>query len=325
MKRFIEPDELARDSRFIRQSNALTTVLATLPDDVDAVVDVFEKFTPMIRDSVRGTPSQALYDEFGPAFSLALLNEPIRAGARGLKTRLKMRVHAIFVGELQALEGAGRSLWDFPDTPWDFKMNMARQCWDETRHVQIYEKLMDHVGASAGDYPESTFLFECACSDDPAMRVAGVNRGLEGLACDVFRDLIRYAEEIGDETMKQAVDYVLADELTHVRFGSEWVKAFTRDDPEHFKRTQDFRRQVDKQFSFGGSRSDRPDAPIRIAWEDRLEAGFSEEELRELAEISGDGPSPETLIEAARVLRERHLGEREGPKTRAAAAAKAMA
>ena len=52
-------------------------------------------------------------------------------------------MHGIFVGELQALEGAGRSLWDFPDAPWEFKMNMARQCWDEARHVQIYEKLLD--------------------------------------------------------------------------------------------------------------------------------------------------------------------------------------
>ena len=133
-------------------------------------------------------------------------------------------MHGIYVGELQALEGAGRSLWDFPDAPWEFKMNMARQCWDEARHVQIYEKLLEHVGGTPGMFPESTFLFECACSDDPAMRVAGVNRGLEGLACDVFRDMIRYAEQIGDEKMRQAIDFVLADELTHVRFGSEWVQ-----------------------------------------------------------------------------------------------------
>ena len=159
-------------------------------------------------------------------------------------------------------------------------------------------------------FPESTFLFECACSDDPAMRVAGVNRGLEGLACDVFRDMIKYAEKTGDEKMKQAEDYVLADELTHVRFGSEWVKEFTKDDPEHFKRAQDFRRKVDKQFSFGGARSAREDAAIPIAWEDRKEAGFTEEELRELSELSGSGPSKATLVEAARILRERHRAAR---------------
>jgi uncharacterized ferritin-like protein (DUF455 family) len=318
MKRFIEHEELARDSRFVRQDNAQATVLATLPDDVDAVVTVFEQFSDMIERSVQGTAAQPLFEAYGPAFALTVLNEPLDPDAPAGLTRLLLRMHGIFVGELQALEGAARSLWDFPDAPWEFKMNMARQCWDEARHVQIFEKLLIHLGGEIGMFPESTFLFECACSDDPAMRVAGVNRGLEGLACDVFRDMIKYAEKTGDEKMRQAVDYVLADELTHVRFGSEWVKEFTKDDPERLERAQEFRRQVDKQFSFGGARSDREDAAIPIAWEDRKEAGFTEEELRELADLSGGGPSKATLVEASRILRERHLAKTAGADQKAA-------
>jgi len=310
MKRFIEHSELARDARFIRQENVVVTMLSQLPDDVDSVVRTFEQIDPMIAKSVKGTAAEELYDAYGPGFGLVIFNEPLRPGAPASEGRLRLRMHGIFVGELQALEGAGRSLWDFPDAPWEFKMNMARQCWDEARHVQIFEKLLDHVDGKVGMFPESTFLFECACSEDPAMRVAGVNRGLEGLACDVFRDMISYAEKSGDDKMRQAVDYVLADELTHVRFGSEWVREFTKGDPDHYERTQEFRRAVDKQFSFGGSRSDREDAAIPIAWEDRREAGFTEEELKELAQISGEGPSRETLMEAARILRERHLARR---------------
>jgi uncharacterized ferritin-like protein (DUF455 family) len=320
MKRFIHHSELARDSRFVRQDNAQATVLSSLPDDVDAVVSVFERFAPMIEDSVRGTEAEPLFEAYGPGFGLITLNEPLRPGDPAATTRLKLRMHGIFVGELQALEGAGRSLWDFPEAPWEFKMNMARQCWDEARHVQIYEKLLAHVGGYPGMFPESTFLFECACADDPALRVAGVNRGLEGLACDVFRDMIRYAEGTGDETMRQAVDYVLADELTHVRFGSEWVKEFTKDDPDRFRRAQEFRKQVDKQFSFGGARSDREDAAIPIAWDDRREAGFTEEELRELTQIAGEGPSKETLMAAAKILREKHLARRAAAKRAEAAA-----
>ena len=202
MKRFIHFDELARDSRFVRQTNVIATVLSTLPDDVDKVVEAFSALDPMIAKSVQGTAAAPLYDEYGAAFALVVLNEPLRGDDRAVTTRLRMRMHGIFAGELQALEGAGRSLWDFPEAPWEFKMNMARQCWDEARHVQIFEKLLAHVGATPGMFPESTFLFECACSDDPAMRVAGVNRGLEGLACDVFRDMIRFAQEADDETMR---------------------------------------------------------------------------------------------------------------------------
>jgi uncharacterized ferritin-like protein (DUF455 family) len=310
MRRFIEHHELARDSRFVRQDNAQANVLSQMPDDVDTIVNVFEQFTPMIEESVRGTAAQALFDDYGPGFALTVLNEPLDPDSPASLTRLLLRMHGIFAGELQALEGAARSLWDFPDSPWEFKMNMARQCWDEARHIQIFEKLLTHLGGEVGMFPESTFLFEACCSDDPAMRVAGVNRGLEGLACDVFRDMIRYAEKTNDETMRQAVDYVLADEITHVRFGSEWVKEFTKGDPEHFKRTQEYRREVDKRFSFGGARSDRDDAAIPIAWEDRKEAGFTEEELQDLVALSGSGPSKKTLIQAAKILRERHLAGR---------------
>lgn len=310
MKRFLHHDELARDSRFVRQDNAQSTALASMPDDVDTVVNVFEQFGAMIEESVRGTAAEPLFDAYGPAYALTILNEPIDPEAPEAVTRLLLRMHGIFVGEMQALEGAARSLYDFPDAPWEFKMNMARQCWDEARHVQIFEKLLNHLGGEVGMFPESTFLFEAACSDDPAMRVAGVNRGLEGLACDVFRDMIRYAEKTDDEKMRQAVDYVLADELTHVRFGSEWVREFTKGDKEYLERTQEYRRSVDKQFSFGGARSDREDAAIPIAWDDRLEAGFTEEELKELAQLSGGGPSKETLREAAKIIRERHFAKR---------------
>ena len=111
--------------------------------------------------------------------------------------------------------------------------------------------------------------------------------------------------------MKQAIDYVLADELTHVRFGSEWVREFTRNDPERRKAAQEFRRDVDRRFNFGGARSADDDAAIPIAWQDRLEAGFTEDELKDLAELSGEGPSRQTLRAATEILRERYQKQKQ--------------
>ena len=54
MRRFIHHSELARDSRFVRQDSAVATVLAQMPDDVDVVVEAFDRFTPMIEKSVQG-------------------------------------------------------------------------------------------------------------------------------------------------------------------------------------------------------------------------------------------------------------------------------
>ena len=94
----------------------------------------------------------------------------------------------------------------------------------------------------------------------------------------MFRDLIRFAEEKGDEKMRQAMDYVLADELTHVRFGSEWVKEFTKNDPARAKKTKEFQMETERAFSFGGRR--------RMATQERLEAGFTIEELKEIEEAT---------------------------------------
>ena len=44
--------------------------------------------------------------------------------------------------EVNGLEIADRNLTDFPDAPWELRLAIARQCWDESRHVQIYEKLI---------------------------------------------------------------------------------------------------------------------------------------------------------------------------------------
>ncbi len=292
----MESRELARDRRFIR-SRTRNQLLQSLPDDVDAVVRVFEQIAPKIRDRVAGTALEPAYDELGPGFQFLTASGGRQTKGERSNLQLRIQFHGVFVGEVQALEAAGRTLWDFPDAPWAFKMNMARQCWDEARHVQTFEKLIEHVDGEVGEFPESTFLFETSCHDDPVLRVTGVNRCLEGLACDVFRSLIDYGKEVGDDLLAQAADFVLADELTHVRFGSEWVAEFTRDDPDRAARAKEFQRETDRAFSFGQR---------ELAREERLEAGFTEEELAELEAFDQSGPKRETLVRAAEILRERH-------------------
>jgi uncharacterized ferritin-like protein (DUF455 family) len=83
---------------------------------------------------------------------------------------LRVRLHGIFAGELQAMEAAGRTLFDFPDAPWEFQLDMARQVWDESRHSEIFMRLLQYMGAEPGDYPETEILWRCTHSDDPAAR-----------------------------------------------------------------------------------------------------------------------------------------------------------
>ena len=78
-------------------------------------------------------------------------------------------------------------------------------------------------------------LFEAACSRDPVLRLAGVNRALEGLAIDVFTTMKEFGDVAGDPVLEFCEDWMLADEVTHVKMGSDWLRRLTATDPERRK------------------------------------------------------------------------------------------
>jgi uncharacterized ferritin-like protein (DUF455 family) len=254
MKKFLPESELARDSRFRRNK---------------------------IEDTIFDPRNQALGDRnLGPA-QMAFDRPAATERSRSL-------MHGIFVGEIQALEGAGRTCFDFDDSeaPFQLKLDMARQCWDESRHCEISVKLSDHMGSDIGEYGESTFLYAAACNPDPVMRLCGVNRALEGLAIDVFSSMKEFGESSGDPVLTFCEDWMLADEVTHVKMGSDWLRRLTADDADRRERALDFQRTVDKVFSLGGFRGESEDNPIQITRRFRELAGFSQEECDELALIA---------------------------------------
>jgi len=207
---------------------------------------------------------------------------------------IRNRLHGILVGELQAMEGAGRTVCDFvEDVPWEFTMDMARQVWDESRHVEIYLQLLEHVAGYMGEYPETTLLWRCACAQTPEERVAGVNRGLEGLACDVFAQLIELAKKLNDPLLERAVEFVLADEITHVRMGSKWLHELTENAPERLRKAIEYQKSIDERLHFGGVRQEAgslDQGTLAIASDVRREAGFSEAEIARLVASTQRSP-----------------------------------
>ncbi len=202
----------------------------------------------------------------------------------------RQMMHGIFVGEIQALEGAGRTVWDFDDTeaPFALKLDMARQCWDEARHTEISVKLGEWMGTEIGEFAETTFLYEAACNPDPVLRLTGVNRALEGLAIDVFNTMREFGRSSGDPALSFCEDWMLADEVTHVKMGSDWLRRLTEDDPERRERALEFQRVVDKLFSFGGFRGERDENPIQLARKFRRMAGFADAEIDEISVLSNE-------------------------------------
>ena len=58
---------------------------------------------------------------------------------------------------------------------------------------------------------------------------------------------------------------MLADEVTHVKMGSDWLRRLTENDPERRERALEFQRSVDKLFSLGGFRGETEENPIQLA------------------------------------------------------------
>ena len=273
MRKFLPVDQLARDERFA------TITMQERFQDARTALDVGEPGAGK-RSSFRLTPSRRDASD----------------GARGL-------MHGIFVGEIQALEGAGRTCFDFEtagvaktgvaadetgemDVPFALKLDMARQCWDEARHVEISVKLSDWMGTEIGQYAENTVLFAAACSNDPVLRLAGVNRALEGLAIDVFTTMKEFGDLAGDPYLEFCEDWMLADEVTHVKMGSDWLRAVTEQDPQRRKKALEFQGVVDKLFSYGGTRSESEESPIGLARRFRSLAGFTDDEVDSINEVS---------------------------------------
>ena len=260
MKRHMPVTELARDERFERMR---------------------------IEDVVFDPRNGAALDENQRGGGFKAESYEASDAARGL-------MHGIFVGEIQALEGAGRTCWDFPigsegdAIPFELKLDMARQCWDEARHVEISVKLSEHMGTEIGEFAEQTLLFEAACNRDAVLRLAGVNRALEGLAIDVFNTMRDFGEASTDPVLYFCEDWMLADEVTHVKMGSDWLRRITADDPERRQAALDFQRTVDKLFSFGGFRGEEEENPIHLARKFRALAGFNDEEISDLVDAAAE-------------------------------------
>jgi uncharacterized ferritin-like protein (DUF455 family) len=181
-------------------------------------------------------------------------------------------------------------VWDFDDdeAPFALKLDMARQCWDEARHTEMSVKLGEWMGTEIGEFAETTFLYQAACNPDPVLRLTGVNRALEGLAIDVFNTMREFGVASGDPVLTFCEDWMLADEVTHVKMGSDWLRRLTEHDPERRTRALEFQRVVDKLFSFRGFRGEGEENPIQLARKFRRMAGFEDSEIDEIAKVSDE-------------------------------------
>ena len=135
--------------------------------------------------------------------------------------------------EIQSLEIAAQSLVDFPDAPWDIRVHLARQCWDEARHARLFLRRLLELGGWKGEFPIINQEWGIVCMfDSLAGRLAVQNRVFEGGSLDVFKESVEVWGEWGDQPTSEIMDAVMADEIQHVRFANDWLEGLKRTDPK---------------------------------------------------------------------------------------------
>ena len=119
-------------------------------------------------------------------------------------------------------------------------------------------------------------------------------------APDVFNAMRDVGQRTGDPILEFCEDWMLADEVTHVKMGSDWLRRLTVNDKPRLQNALDFQRTVDKLFSFGGLRGESEDSPIHLARKFRSLAGFTDEEITDLVDVAAEAMAEaEALYNAA--------------------------
>src|SRR5215211_7917892 len=144
------------------------------------------------------------------------------------------RFHQLLYGEVETTDRMGKMLAEFPDLPWEMRMELAHQMWDEARHIEIVAKAVEEeLGGELGYGPWTLVWWWMQNDPDPLKRITVTNSWAEANLMNTLRQWRTEAEKRGYTRIAELADYLQADERTHVRLATDWIQKLTEDDPAH--------------------------------------------------------------------------------------------
>jgi uncharacterized ferritin-like protein (DUF455 family) len=212
----------------------------------------------------------------------------------------RQRLHKHMHNEMQSMEMSAQSLADFPDAPWDMRMSMARQCWDESRHTQLLYRRLKEVGGYKGEFPVMNHEWSITCMVDTLWgRIALQNRTFEGGEIDLLRQLVKMWADAGDHITAGLLEGILADELQHVRYANNWLQRMGRENPVVLLQVAsavNYARKVTKAYepapgqtnAVGVDLTGFEHVGVLTNIEDRRLAGFTEHEIAEILRMDSE-------------------------------------
>jgi len=191
-------------------------------------------------------------------------------------------IHALAHIELNAIDLALDVVWRFAGLPRPFYVDWLGVAQEEAFHFQLLHAHLESMGFRYGDFPAHNGLWEMAekTKGDLLARLALVPRTLEARGLDASPAVKEKLLRAGDDAGARILDVILRDEIKHVRLGNAWYREVCRQ-----RGLDPIATYAELARKFGAPRLRGP-----FNLEARRAAGFDEDELAALVNISGDVP-----------------------------------
>ncbi len=195
--------------------------------------------------------------------------------AEGSLESRREQLHGDVNNEIQSLEIAAQSLADFPEAPWELRLELARQCWDETRHARLFLGRLLALKGYKGEFPIINQEWGVVCMFDslPA-RLAVQNRIFEALSLDVFKEGVEAWTGWGDTETAEAMEAVMVDEIRHAAFAHEWLRRLGSGNPGATLKAAAAMSQLKTMTAALTPPGQKMDHEIPVNTEDRRHAGL---------------------------------------------------
>jgi len=155
------------------------------------------------------------------------------------------KFHQLLYGEVETTDRMGKMLAEFPELPWEMRMELAHQMWDEARHIEIVAKVCEEeLGAELGYGPWPLAWWWMQNEADPLRRIAVTNSWAEANLMSTLREWRANAEARGYNRLAELCDYLQADESNHVKLATRWIPELLKDQPERLNELLEWSRQA---------------------------------------------------------------------------------
>jgi len=128
-----------------------------------------------------------------------------------------------YLNEMTAAETLGSILWLTPEMPWEFQYNAARHLWDEVRHSQLGQTMVQRLGYRIKDIWRVVQIYNVMMTLPAVDQYALLTTVIEPNGMPEKRRNIEHFEKINDDISAQAITYDWSDENYHIRWGKKWT------------------------------------------------------------------------------------------------------